>query len=289
MKRLQTRAAAAALSALLLTADCMHFTQTRIATIDSFPVLFMMVMFLFMARWMQMSFYHQKLWKTLVPLFFSGVFMGLAIASKWIGCYGAVGLAVLFFSRFITLYKQSVYAKRYRNEDPAFARAADSFVQNGAATLAACVVFFVIVPLAIYCLSYIPYLSAYGEVKLNLKTFERIWNAQVTMFEYHKNLVATHYFSSPWYEWPLIIKPMWYYSAASRQWARRAQSWRSAIRRSGGRALSPSSLCWGTAHIETLCRCCASHADGTTHTTARCRSLRWASCRRICRGCWSAA
>ena len=212
--QLMKRTRWAALSALLLTADCMHFTQTRIATIDSFPVLFMMVMFLFMARWMQMSFYHQKLWKTLVPLFFSGVFMGLAIASKWIGCYGAVGLAVLFFSRFITLYKQSVYAKRYRNEDPAFARAADSFVQNGAATLAACVVFFVIVPLAIYCLSYIPYLSAYGEVKLNLKTFERIWNAQVTMFEYHKNLVATHYFSSPWYEWPLIIKPMWYYSAA---------------------------------------------------------------------------
>ena len=204
----------AALSALLLTADCMHFTQTRIATIDSFPVLFMMVMFLFMARWMQMSFYHQKLWRTLVPLFASGVFMGLAIASKWIGCYGAVGLAVLFFSRFITLYKQSVYAKRHRDEDPAFARAADGFAQKGAATLAACVVFFVIVPIVIYCLSYIPYLSAYGEVKLNLKTLERIWNAQVTMFEYHKNLVATHYFSSPWYEWPLIVKPMWYYSAA---------------------------------------------------------------------------
>ena len=108
--QLMKRTRWAALSALLLTADCMHFTQTRIATIDSFPVLFMMVMFLFMARWMQMSFYHQKLWKTLVPLFFSGVFMGLAIASKWIGCYGAVGLAVLFFSRFITLYKQSVYA-----------------------------------------------------------------------------------------------------------------------------------------------------------------------------------
>ena len=204
----------AALSALLLTADCMHFTQTRIATIDSFPVLFMMVMFLFMARWMQMSFYHQKLWRTLVPLFASGVFMGLAIASKWIGCYGAVGLAVLFFSRFITLYKQSVYAKHHWDEDPAFARAADGFAQKGAATLAACVLFFVIVPIVIYCLSYIPYLSAYGEVKLNLKTLERIWNAQVTMFEYHKNLVATHYFSSPWYEWPLIVKPMWYYSAA---------------------------------------------------------------------------
>ncbi len=212
--QLMKRTRWAALSALLLTADCMHFTQTRIATIDSFPVLFMMLMFLFMARWMQMSFYHQKLSRTFIPLGLSGVFMGLAISSKWIGCYGAVGLAVLFFSRFITLYKQSRYAQKHREEEPAFARAADTFVQKGALTLAACVVFFVLIPVTIYVLSYIPYLSAYGEVKLNAKMFERIWNAQVTMFEYHKNLVATHYFSSPWYEWPLIVKPMWYYSAA---------------------------------------------------------------------------
>ena len=77
--QLMKRTRWAALSALLLTADCMHFMQTRIATIDSFPVLFMMVMFLFMARWMQMSFYHQKLWKTLVPLFFSGVEGGTTV------------------------------------------------------------------------------------------------------------------------------------------------------------------------------------------------------------------
>ena len=212
--QLMKRTRWAALSALLLTADCMHFTQTRIATIDSFPVLFMMVMFLFMARWMQMSFYHQKLSRTFIPLGLSGVFMGLAISSKWIGCYGAVGLAVLFFSRFIALYKQSRYAQKHREENPAFAHAADSFVQKGALTIAACIVFFVLVPVTIYVMSYIPYLSAYGEVKLNAKMLERVWNAQVTMFEYHKNLVATHYFSSPWYEWPLIIKPMWYYSAA---------------------------------------------------------------------------
>ena len=90
----------AALCALLLASDCMHFTQTRIATIDSFPVLFMMLMFLFMARYMKMSFYHQRLRDTFVPLALSGFFMGLAIASKWIGCYGAVGLAVLFFALF---------------------------------------------------------------------------------------------------------------------------------------------------------------------------------------------
>ena len=203
----------AALCALLLSADCMHFTQTRIATIDSFPVLFMMVMFLFMVRWMKMSFYHQKFTRTLVPLAFSGIFMGLAIASKWIGCYGAVGLAVLFFARFVGLWRQARYAAAHRKENPAFEAIAQKFARYSVLTLAACVLFFVVVPVVIYVLSYIPYLRAYGEVRWNLRTFQRIWDAQVLMFNYHKNLVATHSFASPWYEWPLIIKPMWYYKA----------------------------------------------------------------------------
>ena len=46
----------------------------------------------------------------------------------------------------------------------------------------------------------------------NLRTLKRIWDAQVLMFDYHANLVAEHYFASPWYEWPLIIKPMWFYN-----------------------------------------------------------------------------
>lgn len=203
----------AGLCALLLSADCMHFTQTRIATIDSFPVLFMMLMFLFMARWMKMSYYHQRLRDTFVPLALSGAFMGLAIASKWIGCYGAAGLAVLFFSRFIALWRQGTYAEKHRDEDPAFLRAAKTYRTKGIQTILACCVFFVLVPVVIYVLSYIPYLRAYGEIKWNLTTFKRIWDAQVLMFDYHKNLVAEHYFASPWYEWPLIIKPMWYYSA----------------------------------------------------------------------------
>ncbi len=198
---------------LLLASDCMHFTQTRIATIDSFPVLFMMLMFLFMARWMKMSFYHQRLRDTFVPLALSGVFMGLAIASKWIGCYGAAGLAVLFFARFYQLWRQSVYAKAHESEDPAFARAAAMFKDRGIRTILACFVFFVFVPIAIYVASYIPYLAPYGGFKWNMATLRRLWDAQTLMLDYHANLVAEHYFASPWYEWPLIIKPMWYYQA----------------------------------------------------------------------------
>jgi len=148
-----------------------------------------------------------------VPLALSGLFMGLAIASKWIGCYGAVGLAVLFFARFYQLFAQYRYAKAHREEDAAFARAAELFADRGVKTILACFVFFVFVPIAVYVASYIPYLAIYGGFDFSLKTFERIWDAQVLMFDYHANLVAEHYFASPWYEWPLIVKPMWYYQA----------------------------------------------------------------------------
>ncbi|MBP3428402.1 MAG: phospholipid carrier-dependent glycosyltransferase [Clostridia bacterium] len=203
----------AALSTLLLAADCMHYTQTRIATIDSFPVLFMMLMFMFMARWMKMNYYHCRLRDTFVPLALSGACMGLAIASKWIGCYGAVGLAALFFARFYNLCRQGLYARAHRDEDPAFERAANLMMPHAVKTIAACCVFFVLIPVAIYIASYIPYLRYYGEVKLNAALFRRVWDAQVLMFDYHWDLVAEHYFASPWYEWPLIVKPMWYYAA----------------------------------------------------------------------------
>jgi len=117
----------------------------------------------------------------------------------------------LFFARFYQLWRQSVYAKAHESEDPAFARAAALFKDRGIKTILACFVFFVFVPLAIYVASYIPYLAPYGGFKWNMATFRRLWDAQTLMLDYHANLVAEHYFASPWYEWPLIVKPMWYY------------------------------------------------------------------------------
>lgn len=193
---------------VLFACDMMHFTQTRISTIDTYPVFFIMVMYLFMLRYMKVSFFTQKLHRTLVPLFFSGLFMGFAIASKWIGIYAAVGLAVLFFVRLFGLYRQSVWARAHAQEDERFEKAASVFTRYALITLAACCVFFIAIPLVIYCLSFIPHLAPDGKV-----TLERIWNAQLSMLSYHSGLVDPHYFQSPWYQWPLIIKPMWYFNA----------------------------------------------------------------------------
>ena len=35
------------------------------------------------------------------------------------------------------------------------------------------------------------------------------------MYDYHANLVATHPFTSKWYEWPIMYKPVWLYSGSS--------------------------------------------------------------------------
>lgn len=207
-KQLFRRTAPAFYATALLALDCMHFTQTRIATIDTFVVLFIMAMYLCMLRWTQMSFYHQRFTRTLIPLGLSGVFMALAVSSKWTGMYAAAGLALLFFIRLYQLWRQARWARAHEREDERLKQAADAFPRYALITVALCFVFFIALPLLVYCLCYIPQLSPDGPV-----TLKRIWDTQVSMYSYHSKLVDDHFFKSPWWQWPLIMKPMWYYDA----------------------------------------------------------------------------
>ena len=58
-KQLTKRTDLSCIAMALLALDSMHFTQTRIATIDSYVVFFIMVMYLFMIRYVQMSFFRE--------------------------------------------------------------------------------------------------------------------------------------------------------------------------------------------------------------------------------------
>ncbi len=200
-KQLTKRTDLSCIAMALLALDSMHFTQTRIATIDSYVVFFIMVMYLFMIRYVQMSFFREPLWKTLVPLGLSGLFMGFAWASKWTGIYASVGLAFLFF---LTVYWRA--REYFCAEDREKVR---GFARKLAITLGCCVVFFVAVPLVIYYCSYYWQMLPSGGL-----TVQKVLDLQITMFNYHNDLEATHSFASPWYEWPLIVRPMWYYSGA---------------------------------------------------------------------------
>ena len=214
-KQLLRRSSPAFLAAFLMAVDAMHFTQSRIATIDVFAVFFIMVMYLFMLRYVMMSFNHTRLRRTIVPLGFSGLFMGFAIASKWIGIYAAAGLAFLLFYSFFLRAREYRFAKAavklLDGEQKRIAqRAAAKFWRNIWVTILWCVVFFIVVPLLIYYFSYYWQLTPDGNFTPN-----GVWNMQKSMFSYHSGLADdTHFFRSPFYEWPLIIKPMWFYSGA---------------------------------------------------------------------------
>ena len=83
-------------TAFLMMFDFMHFTQTRIATIDVYVTFFIILMFYYMFDYYVNKSYVLGFKQSLKPLLLSGLFFGLGAASKWIALYGAAGLALLF-------------------------------------------------------------------------------------------------------------------------------------------------------------------------------------------------
>jgi Gpi18-like mannosyltransferase len=202
--------------ALVLTTlfafDFMHFTQTRIATIDVYSVFFILLMFYYMHRYITMNFFTDGLKKTLKPLFWSGLFFGIGAACKWTSIYAGMGLAVLLFSSLIARYLEFVRVRAQGS--PAEEALVKDFWTLAGKTILWCCLFFIVIPFAVYFASYTPYYiyqsgqsASYG-LKDMLDTF---FNYQNFMYTYHSSLNATHPYQSNWYSWPFTLKPMWYY------------------------------------------------------------------------------
>ena len=70
-----------------------------------------------------------------------------------------------------------------------------------------CIGSFIITPLIIYIGSYLisPPLAHYNG------SLSGIGDMTKMMYDYHSKLVATHNFSSKWYQWPIMYKPVWFY------------------------------------------------------------------------------
>ena len=202
-RRLFKNAEYAFLGATLFAFDFMHFTQTRIATIDVYAVFFIILMFYFMYRYYSMNFYRDGLKATLKPLGWAGVFFGLGAASKWICLYAGGGLAVLLALSLWSRYRE------YREEKAAgFANRPEvrHFYGYLLKTLLFCVGFYILIPGVIYLLSYMPYYLCVKHYGL-----KDVLNYQQYMWHYHSTLVATHPYQSSWYSWPFTLRPMWYY------------------------------------------------------------------------------
>ena len=208
-KRLFGGKAVPAACTLVLTSDFMHFVQTRIATIDTYAVFFILLMYLFMYGFITTGSRRE--------LALSGIFFGIGAASKWTCIYAGAGLAVIWLIYVIREAKAQLLDMKGFWKLCGF-----------------CVIFFVVIPCLIYYFAYIPYGTARGISPFSAEYLRMVLDNQSYMFNYHSGIVAEHPYSSRWYQWVLDIRPILYY----------LEYFNDGTHSSFGAFLNPA-LCWG--------------------------------------------
>jgi dolichyl-phosphate-mannose--protein O-mannosyl transferase len=134
------------------------------------------------------------------PLLATGLALGLAIATKWsaIALAGLIGVVVV--GRIALLWWRA--AKTGETET----------AQTRAGLLAAlgwAAAALILVPLTVYFASYLHFFST-GHGWGDFLQLHR------DMLAYHRELGTVHDDSSPWWQWPLAARGVWYYVAAGR-------------------------------------------------------------------------
>ena len=164
----------AAIAALLAALDGLIFVESRIAKPDVFLALFVST-----AYW--------AFWRALTParlakgpLALAGIAAGAALATKWTAAAPLGGLAVVW-----------VLARGRRGQAPWRAELATLLVALG------------VLPVVVYLLTYLPFLRS-GHTLADVVAQQR-W-----MLAFHAGLTQGHPYQSPWWSWPLLVRPIWY-------------------------------------------------------------------------------
>jgi dolichyl-phosphate-mannose-protein mannosyltransferase len=179
------RRSAALLTAIFLLADSLYFVQSRTSMLDIFGVVYMTAAFGCFYRFLR-----APADRVAAPLFAMGAFMGLGIATKWNAVYASVLLGL------VALIRAARTIAAARRGDPVARAGVRPHVAGVLAGL-------VLLPLAIYLAAYIPFF-------LTGHSFGQWFELQKQIEWYHSHLKETHPYQSPWWEWPLTLRPVWY-------------------------------------------------------------------------------
>jgi len=232
LKNLFGKRTVATAGTALFAFDFMHLTQTRIATIDTYAVFFILCMYFFLYRFLALE-PGTPFWKCAIPLGLSGLSWGIGVACKWTVIYGGAGLCVLYVVGMV------LKLRRWPQDEEGKAAGYGSWCVK---ILLYSVLVFVLLPFGIYVASYIPYATALG-VPLSLdglwedmgalcynlwgnwtvgEGFQPVSIAkdnlsgivmenQWFMLHYHEGVHTPHPYSSRWYQWIVDARPILYY------------------------------------------------------------------------------
>ena len=183
-----------ALVGLAILLDGSMFAQARIGMNDVYVGLFIV------AGWYFIVAAHKPRLSSWADLLIAGVLLGLGAASKWAAFYTLAG--VLVASLAVTIHA-------YQRGRPGTGGPLDLLARRG---LNAVFLFFAfaIVPVGIYLASYLHWFGGntapYGW---------SLWELTQQMYWYHSGLTSPHPAASPWWSWPLVLKPVYWYFGQS--------------------------------------------------------------------------
>ena len=183
---------AATFAALLLMFDFMHFTINRYALIDSMVTLFICAEYLMLFCYIE----NQKLSKPNAAqnnLWWIALFFALALATKWIALFSLAALIpiIIYYEFFHSNGQINNQNSKYKN-----------------ALKLICLSLLVII---LYSSSFIPQYFTQDKSN-NFVSF--IIQQHLAMWHYHTGFAVTHHhqFESPWWSWPLMLRPEKIYS-----------------------------------------------------------------------------
>lgn len=163
----------ATLSALFVLIDGLILVQTRTALLDSFLVVFVLAAYASFLAYRDARTARAAYWWFLL----TGVFFGLAAATKWTGV-APIGVLIFWWLP---------HLKKMPKINWLFALLA-----------------WVAVPFAIYSASFV----------FNIRTapfWQYLWDWTKQAYDFHKNLRTPHPYQSRWWSWLYIARPVWYY------------------------------------------------------------------------------
>ena len=187
----------------------MHFSLAQLATGEIYILFFTLLIFYFAFDYFSKQ--EEEGDKKGISLFISIILIGLCFAVKWTAAFSLIAILTLLL------------ISNIRTRKPIFSDY--KIVFAGLCVFA-----------AIYIATYIPYMFsgmghalfdihrvplylkyiseylAVGNVSITPPAPLTVFDSQLGMFGYHATINATHPFSSPWWSWPLMLKPLWVYS-----------------------------------------------------------------------------
>ena len=193
-RRLFASPVVAAVAGLAVLLDGSMFAQARIGMNDVY------VGALIVAGWYFVVAAHRPRRSALIDILVAGVLFGLAAAAKWAAFYALAGLLIATIA---------VTVRAYDRGRPGTGGPLDLLAGRGR-TAALLFASFVVIPVAIYLASYVHWFGG--------PTIPFGWNlVELTqqMYWYHSSLTAPHPAGSPWWSWPLVLKPVYWYFGQS--------------------------------------------------------------------------